>query len=503
MDLIIDNPSIILIQPDSNWAKIIIRCLATGNRKNDEFPYTNVEWIESPFDALQILMEKHYDICIVELKMFGIGALEIMSTARPFDVSPSKDIVETEILITAEQEQAEDVLEVMGMGAFDYQLRSEILPKNNIAFEDLARAVWSKVKRARKHQFLTLENIRLMKELEKLNQTLEQKVKERTANLNLRVKELETLNKLGDALSSSSLSMANLDKLLELIYTQSNNILSAPIFAIALYDEQKDEVNFSFCIDNGKRREWEQSSVIDNFIKKCLKEKKHKLAKLKFSNKKYSIILMPMIANEKAIGVILLGNNKIFTSDILKNTLRFLSTLASQAAITIDNARLYQEMIAKEKMEIQAQSAREIQQSMLPNVLPQLKGFEIAAFTRAAWEVGGDFYDFVQTNENTWGLVLGDVTGKGMGAALYMAAAIGIIKSSILAEPDSVKSTLNSINKNLRTKMKDSGNFVALTYALVDVETNQVIISNAAGNHPIYYSAENNDPQLLELTVIL
>ncbi len=173
-----------------------------------------------------------------------------------------------------------------------------------------------------------------------------------------------------------------------------------------------------------------------------------------------------------------------------------------QKNLEIKNEEL-KKSLEREKalMRMQIKNAKKIQQSLLPYKVPKLEGFEMTCFSRSALEVGGDFYEFVQTDENIWKIILGDVSGKGMGAALYMAVAISIIKFNLLTDNNiSFKDDLDSINKDLCSRMQESSTFVALSCVLLHIKTNKIILSNAAGNHIVYYSAKDKSAYNMKLS---
>ena len=111
--------------------------------------------------------------------------------------------------------------------------------------------------------------------------------------------------------------------------------------------------------------------------------------------------------------------------------LELLESIASSAGIAIENARLYQVAVDKGRMERELQVAREVQASLIPPYVPQLKGWEFAACWKPAHEVSGDFYDFITLPQGRTGLVVADVSDKGMPAAIFMALSRSIIRAVV------------------------------------------------------------------------
>jgi len=132
-----------------------------------------------------------------------------------------------------------------------------------------------------------------------------------------------------------------------------------------------------------------------------------------------SVLSVPLKVKDKMIGVINLINKKgggTFTPD----DQRLVGIIATQSAQVLENARLYEEEKRLQQMEKELQMARDIQQSLLPKENPRLPGAEIAGLSHPAREVGGDYYDFIELGEDHLGVVIADVSGKGVPASLLM-----------------------------------------------------------------------------------
>ena len=130
-----------------------------------------------------------------------------------------------------------------------------------------------------------------------------------------------------------------------------------------------------------------------------------------------AILCAPMLVKDRLVGVVYVDTS-IRTGTFKESDLFLLSAVAGQAAIAIENARLYGVAVEKGRMERELQMARDIQQSLLPRRMPQLPGYEIAARWQSAREVAGDFYDVFALPDDTLGLVIADVSDKGAPAAL-------------------------------------------------------------------------------------
>jgi sigma-B regulation protein RsbU (phosphoserine phosphatase) len=137
----------------------------------------------------------------------------------------------------------------------------------------------------------------------------------------------------------------------------------------------------------------------------------------------------------------------------------------------------------KERMEKELEIARGIQQSFLPDAPPSIPGIEIAARNIPAMEVGGDFYDFIPVSEHHWGLVIADVSGKGVPAALFMALSRTLVRASTASNPDPARSIAHA-NRLICADSKTSM-FVTLFYAILDPSGMTISYVNAGHNPPL------------------
>jgi len=138
--------------------------------------------------------------------------------------------------------------------------------------------------------------------------------------------------------------------------------------------------------------------------------------------------VIPIRSKERLVGLILVGE-KQSESAFQRDDYEFLSSVAAQAAVSIENAFLYEELREQERMKQELRIARQIQLSSLPQSTPEIPGLDIFGISQPATEVGGDFYDFLDGKNDELLVVVGDVSGKGTSAALYMAKIQGIFRS--------------------------------------------------------------------------
>lgn len=162
--------------------------------------------------------------------------------------------------------------------------------------------------------------------------------------------------------------------------------------------------------------------------------------------------------------------------------------VAQQISLAIQNERLNAEMISRERVEREFQLAREIQRTFLPSHMLNLPKWELDVRWQPAREVGGDFYDFFRLEENRLGLVISDVSDKGMPAALYMT----VTRTLIRAAAQSQKSPARVLDRVNRLLMSDSVNsmFVTAVYAILELDTGRLVYANAGHNRPLLLRAD-------------
>ncbi len=211
-------------------------------------------------------------------------------------------------------------------------------------------------------------------------------------------------------------------------------------------------------------------------------------------NKVSSLICIPLKVEDKILGVMNISTEYpvLYTAGELK----LATALAAQAAVSIENARLHAEHLERERIVKELEIARDIQQSLLPQSTPVVEGAEIVAMALPAKEVGGDFYDFIPITDQNLGLVIADVSGKGVPAALFMALSRALMRASSLRDPRVSNSVIQT--NRLILECAASGLFVTLFYAIVDVRKRSLRYVNAGHNPPILFKKITGDAQFLE-----
>jgi len=179
-----------------------------------------------------------------------------------------------------------------------------------------------------------------------------------------------------------------------------------------------------------------------------------------------------------------------------KRHVEILNVLAAQAAVAIENARLYEAIRTNEvRLEREVELAQRVQEALLPTELPRrLRGVDVAVRFEPARKVGGDLYDFLSPDPNTLVVAVGDVSGKGVPAALYSAFASELVRSRTLGRRyteirPSPAAVLTSINAILHQRQLEEY-FCTLCYALFDFKRRLVTIANSGLPYPVLYSGD-------------
>ena len=202
-----------------------------------------------------------------------------------------------------------------------------------------------------------------------------------------------------------------------------------------------------------------------------------------------SELVIPLLLKDRCLGVFDLESPELARSR--SATLEILGILASQAAVAIENARLYETVRASElRLEREIEFARRVQIALLPTEPPKrLKGVEVAARFEPARQIGGDLYDFLTPDPSTLVVAVGDVSGKGVPAALYGAFAGELVRSrtfrrrftTIRSSPAGVLASMNAI---LHERQLEEY-FCVLCYASFDFKKRQLVIANSGLPYPI------------------
>ncbi len=193
-------------------------------------------------------------------------------------------------------------------------------------------------------------------------------------------------------------------------------------------------------------------------------------------------LVVPMQIQSQVKGLIILGkrinNQKYSEADI-----EFIYSIGSLAIISLENRRLFKEALEKQKMEEELEIARGIQTNLLPGKIPEFSNFDIAVFNLTSQQVGGDYYDIISLNDNSFCIAIGDVSGKGVPAALLMANLQAFLKTICRQEMEIVEAT--ALINDLVTENTSDGKFITFFWALFENEKRKIRYVNAGHNPPL------------------
>jgi sigma-B regulation protein RsbU (phosphoserine phosphatase) len=325
------------------------------------------------------------------------------------------------------------------------------------------------------HVAVAIENARLFESERKYGETL------------------ETLAEIGREMSS----ILHLEELLRRIALLTKRLVSYRTLGILLLNEETQELEMKLAVSYGKGNETKHMKLGEGLVGWAALHKEPVLVSDVSVDPRYvnlvedvrSELVIPMLIKDRCIGVFDLESPELdaFTKDHKE----LLTLLASQAAIAVDNARLYEEVRRnEERIEKELRFAQRVQMALLPTELPKaVDGVDVAARFEPARELGGDLHDFLVPEANELVVAVGDVSGKGAPAALYGAFAAELVRSRTMRRrftPDrfSVSGVLQAMNTILHERQLYEY-YCTLCYALFDLERRTVTLSNSGLPYPI------------------
>lgn len=209
-----------------------------------------------------------------------------------------------------------------------------------------------------------------------------------------------------------------------------------------------------------------------------------------------SMICAPMIDSDgNAFGVIqvdTLNQRSRFTDDDLE----VLAAVASQAAAAIDNAKMHEQMLSQRALQRDLQLAARMQRALLPKSPPEAPGYHFFSYYESARQIGGDYYDYIPLSDGRFGVVVGDVAGKGVAAALLMARLSSDVRFCLASEPDISKAVMMINQSFARQDWEDR--FVTMIFAVVDPAKEEMTLVNAGHMPPLVRNAAGEVEEISE-----
>jgi len=202
-----------------------------------------------------------------------------------------------------------------------------------------------------------------------------------------------------------------------------------------------------------------------------------------------SVLAYPIYVQNKQIGSLVLL--KDVADGFNREMMEIIRTFVSQASISIENFRLMSQAIANERYKEELKIAKRVQRALLPDELHKHSDFHLAAFSKAADEVGGDYYDTFKISEDSFAIIIGDVSGKGTSAAFHMSQMKGIFHSLVQLNL-SAKDFLIHANSAL-SRCLEKSSFITVSYFIIDTKENTVEFARAGHCPTLYYSATEKE----------
>ena len=328
-----------------------------------------------------------------------------------------------------------------------------------------------------------------------------QKLKSENQSLRRAVEELTILNEISIAISST----LSLDHILNLIIKKCLKHLKVEQCAIMLLDEKKSEKPFQTMVRLGDTVARNLPFHLDIQLSGWMLKNRKPLISNDFVNDErfrktkksifpvHSIACVPLITQKRMIGLLTVFN-KVLEEGFTNDDKRMLSIIATQSAQVIDNARLIKEEQELIQMQKEIQLAYEIQVNLLPQKTPSIRGYDIMGKSIPAKDVGGDYFDFIPIDNDHLAFCVGDVSGKGIPAALLMSNLQATVRGQTIRKV-STKDCL-SLSNSIMYQNTDPEKFASLFYGILDVQSHNLCFSNAGHNYPLLFS---NEKELIKL----
>jgi sigma-B regulation protein RsbU (phosphoserine phosphatase) len=209
----------------------------------------------------------------------------------------------------------------------------------------------------------------------------------------------------------------------------------------------------------------------------------------------HSVLASPIQTQDKCYGVMIVIN-KFGGGNFTSDDQDAMSMLLNFVAVAVANSQLLKDKLRQQKIDQEMAIAKQIQETILADDVANIKGAEIGAVYFPAGEVGGDFYDVLRVDDNSFWVILGDVSNKGIPAAIVMSACSGVIKSTLDSNPDiSVSELADTVNRLMADSIiKEREMFVTMFYARFDLEHMKLTYCNAGHIPGLFW---NHDRSLI------
>src|SRR4030081_3877315 len=203
-----------------------------------------------------------------------------------------------------------------------------------------------------------------------------------------------------------------------------------------------------------------------------------------------SVLVAPLLYGKQNMGILALGNSANGTPFSQSDFVVFKS-ISEQSAFALYNAIIYSEANEKKRLDHDLQIARDIQRVLLPAEPPIINGFEISGLNIPAKQVSGDYFDYIKVDDKRLGIVIADVSGKGVPASLIMAICRSTLRSQAMENP-SPADVLSKVNRQLYPDIKEDM-FISMAYLILDHARDTVTLSRAGHDAPLLYRSATRE----------
>jgi len=379
-------------------------------------------------------------------------------------------------------ELSEEEYEWVGFfNKFDIKLIIPVMSKNRtLGFIGFGEKIIGQDYKEREIEFLlslsnlaatSIENGIIFEELREVNKKLDRSIQELNTLFDIG-KELNSFldsEKIIKLLSYALMGQMMVNKFA--LFTSENGSMSLKLVrgikGLNYAEDNKEDQEFlkDLCSINESYLVNEESTLLrDKYFRDC-----------------QFVAIIPMKIQDQIKGVICLGE-RVDKKSYTNENLEFLSTLGNQAMIALENARLFEETLEKQKLEEEIAVAKQIQERLLPSSIPELSGFDIFAINISSKQVGGDYYDLIPLDENKLAIAIADVSGKGIPAALLMSNLQASLRA-LVGTKMSITHMTSRIN-DIIYENTSSDKFITYFYGVIDKNTYKMKYCNAGHNPP-------------------
>ena len=209
-------------------------------------------------------------------------------------------------------------------------------------------------------------------------------------------------------------------------------------------------------------------------------------------------IYIPVSHKDRMLALVFIGGVGAPDPGSPEISINFIEALSNIIVVAIENKKLARRQLEQEAMRKEMEIAREVQQFLFPKVMPDEKGLRVLATYLPHYSVGGDYYDFLEFPDGKFGIAIGDVSGKGIGASLMMASLQASLRGQAIHCQDDLAELMNHVN-TLLYDASTSNRYATFFFALYDTKTRRLIYVNAGHNPPFLIRKTNGDFEVFRL----